>query len=121
MVSGEKRNCEGGNLSDKTVAILLDIEGTTTPISFVKVKFNTLACLIVLVLFIKLSYLKMILMCILNLTCMRFRSLVSHFNTQLFIILSHILFKDIYKNTFSYHFLMSLPPVSVTFNRTKQI
>ncbi|EEB17075.1 enolase-phosphatase E-1, putative [Pediculus humanus corporis] len=36
MVSGEKRNCEGGNLLDKTVAILLDIEGTTTPISFVK-------------------------------------------------------------------------------------
>ena len=38
MVSGEKRNCEGGNLLDKTAAILLDIEGTTTPISFVKVK-----------------------------------------------------------------------------------
>ncbi|KAK6635622.1 hypothetical protein RUM44_000876 [Polyplax serrata] len=36
MVSGEKRNCEGENMLEKATAILLDIEGTTTSISFVK-------------------------------------------------------------------------------------
>lgn len=40
MVSGEKRNCEGENMLEKATAILLDIEGTTTSISFVKVKYT---------------------------------------------------------------------------------
>lgn len=37
MVSGEKRNCDGENAVEKTSVLLIDIEGTTTPISFVKV------------------------------------------------------------------------------------
>lgn len=46
MVTGEKRNSEEERMMEKVTAILLDIEGTTTSISFVKVKVNYFkACL----------------------------------------------------------------------------
>lgn len=40
MVTGEKRNSGEERMMEKVTAILLDIEGTTTSISFVKVKVN---------------------------------------------------------------------------------
>ena len=46
MVSGEKRNSEEERMVEKVTTVLLDIEGTTTSISFVKVKsiFSRRAC-----------------------------------------------------------------------------